>query len=42
MTADNDLARLLTHLVAALEAVGVDLEPAAVLESLPGDSAGRL
>ena len=30
---DNDLTRLLTHLVAALETVGVDVEAAAVLES---------
>ncbi|MEO7350326.1 MAG: AAA family ATPase, partial [Marmoricola sp.] len=34
---DNDLGRLLRHLVAALAGVGVDLEGAAVLESLPGD-----
>ncbi len=39
---DNDLARLLTHLVAALETVGVDLEPAAVLEHLPADPTAAL
>ena len=39
---DNDLARLLTHLVAALETVGVDLEAAAVLEPLPGDATAAL
>ena len=35
--ADNDLGRLLRHLVAALAGAGVDLESAAVLEHLPGD-----
>ena len=35
--ADNDLVRLLSHLVAALVGVGIDLESAAVLEHLPGD-----
>ncbi len=35
--ADNDLVRLLSHLVAALAGAGVDLEPAAVLEHLPGN-----
>ena len=39
---DNDLARLLTHLLASLSTVGIDLDAAAVLESLPGDSAGAL
>jgi LuxR family maltose regulon positive regulatory protein len=39
---DNDLARLLTHLVAALDTVGADLEAAAVLEPLPGDSTAAL
>jgi LuxR family transcriptional regulator, maltose regulon positive regulatory protein len=34
---DNDLARLLTHLVAALATIGVDLEPSAVLDALPRD-----
>ncbi len=34
---DNDLGRLLSHLVAALAGAGVDLEPAAVLEHVPGD-----
>lgn len=34
---DNDLVRLFSHLVAALAAAGVDLEPAAVLEHLPSD-----
>jgi LuxR family maltose regulon positive regulatory protein len=34
---DNDLGRLLSHLVAALAGAGVDLESAAVLEHLPGD-----
>ena len=40
--ADNDLARLLTHLVAALEGVGLALEPAAVTEPLPGDPAAAV
>ena len=35
--ADNDLGRLLSHLVAALAGAGVDLESASVLELLPGD-----
>jgi LuxR family maltose regulon positive regulatory protein len=39
---DNDLARFLTHLVASLNSVGIDLEAAAVLESLPGDSTAAL
>ena len=39
---DDDLARLLTHLVAALESVGLELEPARVLELLPGDSTAAL
>jgi LuxR family maltose regulon positive regulatory protein len=34
---DNDLARLLAHLAAALAALGVDLEPRTVLAPLPGD-----
>ncbi len=34
---DNDVGRLLSHLVAALVGVGVDLESTAVLEHLPGD-----
>ena len=34
---DDDLVRLFSHLVAALAAAGVDLEPAAVLEHLPSD-----
>ena len=39
---DNDLARLLSHLVASLETAGVDLEGAPVLEHLPGDAAAAL
>ena len=35
--ADNDLTRLLTHLVASLGTAGVDLEAATVLDPLPGD-----
>ncbi|MCW2763159.1 MAG: helix-turn-helix transcriptional regulator [Marmoricola sp.] len=34
---DNDLGRLLSHLMAALAGAGVDLDSAAVLEHLPGD-----
>lgn len=34
---DNDLGRLVQHLLAALSGVGVDLDEAAVLESLPAD-----
>ena len=34
---DNDLARLLAHLTAALESVGVVLDPTEVLAPLPGD-----
>jgi LuxR family maltose regulon positive regulatory protein len=39
---DNDLLRLVTHLVAVLDAVGVELDPAAVLESLPRDPTAAL
>ena len=39
---DNDLTRLLTHLVASLGTVGVELEPAAVLEHLPADATAAL
>ncbi len=39
---DNDLARLLTHLLAALTKVGVDLEPAAVIEHVPADPAAAM
>ena len=39
---DNDLTRLLTHLVASLESAGVDLEPAVVLDHLPGDASAAL
>jgi LuxR family maltose regulon positive regulatory protein len=34
---DNDLTRLLSHLVASLETAGVDLAGAGVLDHLPGD-----
>jgi LuxR family maltose regulon positive regulatory protein len=39
---DNDLTRLLTHLVAALRTAGLDLDVAAVLASLSGDAATAL
>ena len=39
---DNDLTRLLNHLMAALKRTGFDLEPAVVLESLPTDSTSAL
>ena len=39
---DNDLSRLLTHLVAALEGIGVDVEPGTVLEHLPADAEAAL
>ena len=39
---DNDLTRLLTHLVASLETAGVDLDAVAVLDHLPGDATAAL
>ncbi len=40
--ADNDLTRLLTHLVASLETAGLELEAVAVLDHLPGDATAAL
>jgi ATP/maltotriose-dependent transcriptional regulator MalT len=39
---DNDLTRLLTHLLASLAEIGVDLEPSTVLEHLPSDATAAL
>ncbi len=39
---DNDLTRLLSHVVAALQGAGVELDAATVLEPLPGDAAATL
>ena len=41
-TADNDLARLLSHLVASLAAPASTCESAAVLDHLPGDATAAL
>lgn len=39
---DNDLTRLLSHLVASLESAGTDVDAVAVLDHLPGDATAAL
>jgi LuxR family maltose regulon positive regulatory protein len=39
---DNDLGRLLSHLVAALAGVGIDVEATAVVEPLAGDATAAM